>query len=453
MSLLKKEKTDLRLAIISDPHLGFTKHINPNYYGLGQQGDQDKWWEHALLWFKKRGIDALVVPGDMANACAYGAPGITSADCAKDEMKRLVKIFKKVFANTDAQLICIYGNHDNYAQKLEKLNGGEETPWEDAFGEPYSRVVRKYVKGYSFVGAHWGFEAEAKDIIKEEAEKNPNKPVFYIQHGEIKGTTCDTLNENLSSVGINNIKDYENVIAFFGHTHCPITDERTIWQSEEEGAPKCTVISSGTFNYGDSTGDLLRGENLQTKHALYLTVSDMKINVERLSFYTDEMLALAKGEKTKQNMKKCVRSAGADWKFTLGGEKLLDTKRRAANAKAPEFPENAEAGLARSDNFAVVFFPAALPLECDDDILHSYYVEAWEDESGELVSCGQINSEFHVDHSTNYFSPYYQVVIPDLKPDTAYTFKVYARDCFQKLSERPIIHKGKTLPKKRERLY
>jgi hypothetical protein len=162
---------------------------------------------------------------------------------------------------------------------------------------------------------------------------------------------------------------------------------------------------------------------------------------------------LAKGEKRRQCFKKCTESAGADWQFTLGGEKVLDIDRRAAFAKAPEFPESAVAGLSRSDDFAVVFFPAAIPLDVDNDLIHSYYAEAWDDETGELVSCGQISAEFHVDHSPKRYSPYYQIVLSGLKPDTAYTVKVFARDCYQKLSTRPIIHKGRTLKFKKDRLY
>ncbi len=450
---VKKSKPDLRIAIISDPHLGFTAHINPNYYGLGQQGSQELWFEYALRWFRKKGIDALVIPGDMANACSYGSSDLSSADCAVLEMAKLGKIFRNVFSGTSTQLVSIYGNHDNLAQPRERLNGGESSPWEEAFGEPYSHVFEKEVRGFKFICANWGYEAEAREYVKRAAEECPDKAVFYVQHGEIKGTTCDTHAPGISSVGIDNVRDYSNVIALFGHTHCPITDERTIWQSDEAGAPKCTVISCSTFNYGDSTGDLLRGENLMTKHALYLTIKDGEVKVERLSFYTEEMLALAKGEKTKQNFSECTRSAGADWCFSLLGERTLDLKRRTARAIAPEFPEGAVAGLARSDSFAVIFFPAAKPTECDDDILHSYYAEAYDDLTGELVSRGQINTEFHVDHSNDYFTPYYQIVMPNLKPDTAYTFKVWARDCYQKCSTRPIIHKGKTLPYKKERLY
>lgn len=447
MSEKTNKQPDLKIAIISDPHVGFTGHINPNYYGLGQPGDQDKWWEYALRWFKDRGVDVVVVPGDMANSCAYDRTDVTHTDCAIEEMARLGKIFREVFKDTDTQLFCVYGNHDALAQPYEILNGGDKTPWEDAFGEPYAHTAYKQVKGYSFVGAHWGREQDAKELLAREALKSPDKPVFYVQHGELKETTCDTYKACLNGgAGIENVRDFENVIALFGHTHYSITDERTIWQSADENAPKCTVISCSSFNYSDSKYELIRGENLKTKHALYLTVTGKDICVERLSFWTDEMLALAKGEKTEQIMSKCTRSAGADWRFTIGGEKVMDLKRREQLAFAPEFPEGAIAGLARSDTFVVISFPAALPLPCDNDILHSYYVEAWEDETNTLVSSNQINTEFHIDHSADHFSEYYQIVVPYLKPNTAYTFKVYARDCFQKLSTRPIIHKGRTLP-------
>ena len=441
----KKTKPDLRIAVMSDVHIGFTGHINPNYYGLSQPGDQDKWWEYALRWFKNKGVDVVVVPGDIANACAYGRTDITSADCAAEEMIRCNRIFNRVFEGEDTQFVCVYGNHDAKVQPWETYNGGDKTPWQDAFGVPYEPVFTKTVKGYSFIGVHWGQEANAKDAVAEAVKRTPDKPVFYIQHGELKNTTCDTYGRcQNGGAGIENIAEYENVIAMFGHTHWPITDERTIWQSADPAAPKCTVLSCSTMNYADYKDGLVQGENLETKHALYITVTGKEINVERLSFWTDEMLALAKGEKTEQTMHACTRSAGDDWHFTLGGEKAMDFERRAARSKAPEFPPTAVAGLSRSDTFVVVSFPAAIP-PAGSDILQSYYVEAWEEETNTLVSTGQTFTESHIDRTSDHFSPYYQVVIPNLKPNTAYTFKVYARNCFQKLSERPIIHKGKTM--------
>ena len=442
------KKFDLRLGIISDLHVGFIGHLCPNYYGLSQDpyGSQDKWVEYALRWYKKKGVDAIIVPGDIANACSYDDKTRTWGDYAKMEMARFGAIFQQVFAGTDTKLVAIYGNHDHFCQPREKVNGGEETPWQDAFGETYEHVFVKDVKGYTFVGANWGYEALAKDAVKNAVERSPEKPVFYIQHDVIKDTTCDSIGiERDTAVrGRENVIDYENVIALIGHTHCPITDERTIWQSADPQKGKCTVISCASFNYADSTGDFVRGENLMMKQGLYLTVSGKEINVERYSFFTDEMLALVKGEKRKQNYKKCVKSAGKAWEFSLGGEKVLDISSRAEKAVAPEFPKSAMAGLQTADTYAVVPFPSALPLDREDDIIHSYIVEAWEDESSLLVSTGEISTEFHVNHTGEYFSDYYQVVVGGLKPNTNYTFKVYARDCYGKRSLRPLVRKGKT---------
>ncbi len=446
---------DIRIAIISDPHLGFLGHGSPNYYGLGQPGDQSKWLEYALKYFKHRGIDAFVCPGDMANACAYRGvhDGMTGADRAVIEMADFGKVFKSVFGGTDTELVTIYGNHDNLCQHRERLNGGDSSPWEEAFGTPYTHINKKTVKGFTFIGANWGYEAEARAFIKEAAEADPDRAVFYIQHGEIKNTTCDTRVGNESSVGIDNIRDYDNVIALFGHTHCPITDERTVWQSAKDGDPRCTVISCGSFNYGYSPNELTRGEDLMTKHALYLTVTGKEVRIERLSFWTPEMLALAKGEKTEQDLGACTRSAGADWCFTVGGERVLDCERRAADTEAPEFPKGAMAGLARSNTAAVIFFPAAIPIERNDDMLHSYSVDVFLEETGELVTTVNISAENHVDHSNEHYTPYYQIVVTELEPDTKYIFKVYARNSFLKRSKTPIIHVGRTLAERRERFY
>ena len=158
----------LRAGIISDVHIGFTGHINPHYYGLGQGpvGDQDLWWEYSLRWFSHRGVDVIVVPGDMTNACDYSVPS-WSAPCSRREMERFCVIFRKVFAGTDTQLVTIYGNHDDFVQAEETANGGASTHWQDVFGEPYAPVVRKTVHGFAFVGAHWGHEAQAGPAVAE----------------------------------------------------------------------------------------------------------------------------------------------------------------------------------------------------------------------------------------------------------------------------------------------
>ncbi|MBQ9781758.1 MAG: metallophosphoesterase [Clostridia bacterium] len=452
-------KSDIRIGILSDVHLGFLGHINPNYYGYGQEpfGDHDLWFKNALKYFKKRGVDVIVIPGDMANACAYNDKEHPHEYYAEIENKRTGEIFREVFKGTRTKLFCIYGNHDLECLKQEKLLGGDKTIFQDSYGEPFKKVARKKVKGYTFIGGHWGLEKLCKNAVKKECLKNPNKPVIYVQHPCIKNTTHDIYknlhNPHVWDDGLDNVKDFTNVIALSGHTHAPITDERNIWQSKSEKDAKCTVISCGTLNYADSVGDLVRGENLLTKQGLYMTIKGNEVNVERLSFYTPNMLALAKGETDKINYSKCVKSCGKDWHFVVGGEKVYDLSTRKEKAVAPEFEKGAELGLGRSEKSVIVHFPKAKPLDCDDNILHSYYAVAIDELTGEVVSTGQVATEHHVDHTSDYFTPYYQILIEDLKPDTSYIFKVYARDCFQNLSKNPLVKKVKTLKEKRSRLY
>ena len=440
------QEHDLRVGIMSDVHIGFTGHLDPYYYGLGQVGSQDKWWEYSLRYFKNRGVDAIVLPGDMTNCCDYERLG-RELTISHDEMQRLYQIFQNVFEDTGVQLITIYGNHDGLLQKDETANGGTRDHWQEVFGEPYTATVVKSVKGYTFIGAHWGREAQAGPVLAKAAIEAEGRPVFYIQHPAIKNTTHGSSPErsvHIFEEGLNNVKDWENVIAFSGHEHCPITDERAIWQSVREGEAKCTSVACATMNYGCPDMAPVNGENLFTKHALYMTVKGCEVNFERISFWTEEMVALTEGRRTEQNFSLCTKSAGADWHFVVGGEKPYDFELRYRQAVAPEFPENAEAGIYCADTFAVVRFPAALPLEKDNDLVHSYCVEAVDSE-GKVVSTGWVSTEHHVDHTTDYYGPSYQVIVPGLKPDTEYTFYVYAMECYLKKSRFPLKITRRTL--------
>lgn len=440
------QKHDLRVGIMSDIHIGFTGHFDAHYYGLGQPGSQDKWWEYSLRWFKYKGVDAIVLPGDMTNCCDYERLG-RELSISREEMQRLYQIFREVFEDTEVQLVTIYGNHDKLLQEDEIANGGSRNHWQEVFGEPYSATVVKKIKGYTFIGAHWGREADAQYIVAKEATREEGRPVFYIQHPPIKNTTHGSRPEQSSYIfedGLNNVKEWENVIAFSGHEHCPITDERAIWQSAREGDAKCTSVACATMNYADPDIAPVNGENLFTKHALYMTVKGSEVNFERISFWTDEMLALVEGRSKVQNFNLCTKSAGADWHFVIGGEKPYDFELRYQQAVAPEFPPNAEAGIYRADTFAVVSFPAALPYDKDDDLIHSYYVEAV-DAEGKVVSTGCVNTEHHVDHTADHYGASYQVIVSGLQPDTEYTFYVYARECYLKKSRFPLKIKRRML--------
>ena len=182
----------LRVGLISDIHIGFNGHNDPTYFGhfgkIGYYGDrQKKWWRYTLLWFKNRGVDLILVPGDMSNACDYETWSREKGTMnSRAEIEELKFIFDEIFSGTSTELMCIYGNHDNRVQEQEKQSGGNSEHWQDIFKEPYNPVIKKEIGGYTFIGAHWGKEKLNEPFIEEACSKEKNKPVFYIQHDALK---------------------------------------------------------------------------------------------------------------------------------------------------------------------------------------------------------------------------------------------------------------------------
>ena len=433
----------LRVGILSDIHIGFNGHNDPAYFGhfgkIGYYGEMQKeWWRYTLCWFKNRGVDLILVPGDMSNACDYETWTREKGTLnSRKEIGELKAIFDEVFAGTSTELMCIYGNHDNRVQEQEKSKGGDSEHWLDVFGEEYSPVINKEFGGYTFIGAHWGNETLAEPIIEKACKENPGKPVFYIQHDAVYKTTPPVTKKEAEDPA--NVMDFENLVTFTGHTHSSLVNEATIWQPSEEGVPNCTTINCSTLNYGYMYGNPVNGENLRTKHGLYMTVSGNELNFERLSFWTDEMRALTEGKKTEQDFSLCTKSCGKDWHFKIG-EKVYDIKSRKAASVPAEFAKTAYMGISKRDTYATLFFPAA---EVKDNI-HSYLLEVY-DTDGNKVGENTVNSEHHIDASCEYYSDYYSIAIGGLKPATEYVFKVYARDWFFNKSEVPLVVKAKTL--------
>ena len=195
------------------------------------------------------------------------------------------------------------------------------------------------------------------------------------------------------------------------------------------------------MNYGHDGENPINGENLRTKHALYMTVSGNEINIERLSFWTDEMRALTEGKKSEQDFSLCTKSCGKDWHFKIG-EKVYDIKSRKAASVPAEFAKTAYMGINQKDTYATLYFPAA---EKKDNI-HSYVLEAY-DMDGNMVGENTVNTEHHIDASCEYYSDYYTLAVGGLKPATEYEFKVYARDWFFNKSKTPLVVKAKTMAK------
>ena len=154
----------LVLGVLSDIHIFDEKQVPV--------------FERALEFFRDRKADGVIIAGDMADR------GLV------DQLELVGKAWFKVFPENrrpDGQPIeklFVYGNHDvqghGYGDTPKKLAAkypdeatraahrivtDRKAVWERVFKEPWTGVYAKQVKGYTFIGSHWGYEKELESFL------------------------------------------------------------------------------------------------------------------------------------------------------------------------------------------------------------------------------------------------------------------------------------------------
>ena len=253
---------NLRFGVVSDIHI---THV-------GGDEEMSGWgnaltFRHALEWFRDQGVDAVVIAGDMADN------GVIA------QLEAVAETWRAVFPDDRApdgrrvERVFVYGNHDMgglpYASWWLGQKGvtdeaevrrriilpDPKSVWERVFGEPYEPVYRKTVRGYDFIGAHWmaqgckGKDEAFNDAVagfyaKAGRRFDPSLPFFHVQHPHPKDTCYGPWawgrDAGLTTAALS---EHPNAIAFSGHSHFSLTDERTVWQ----GA--FTSVGTGSLRY------------------------------------------------------------------------------------------------------------------------------------------------------------------------------------------------------------
>ena len=242
----------LRFGVMSDVH-------------IGGKPDAVETLEKALRWFASENVDAVLCPGDIAHSGLIG------------DLEKFAAAWYKVFPNgmrADGQkveLMISTGNHDvdawggrwnNFteeqmlAQRFCYKDNPEKT-WQRLFGQPWELIWRREVKGYTFIGSQWSsLKPPIEAYMTENAATfDPAKPFFYCQHEHPKGT-CHGAYSMGDDRGesVRALAPFPNAVAITGHSHCAISDERTVWQGAFTSiGAGCLHEGAGGFDYDNVT--------------------------------------------------------------------------------------------------------------------------------------------------------------------------------------------------------
>jgi len=335
----------LRVGVLSDIHIvNWAENYSSN-------AGSSAMFEKALTYFRGQGVDAVVIAGDMADN------GLES------QLMQLGDAWRKVFPGGlrpdggKVEKVFVTGNHDlegwkyGYAKKLgvkkdthayDILSLHMAESWKRVFDEDYAPMYVKDVKGYKFVGVHFNeFEkkgAVAAFLEAHRAELAGTKPFFYTQHYHPRATCSAPWvwgQDNGESTAA--LKAFPNAVAFTGHSHTPLTDDRTLWRGD------FTSIGTGSLRYlipfgGRENSRIFGARDVSTQqmpflkcadghHGQLMTVYDDRIVLERRDFEND-------------------LPAGPDWVVPLPASAETFAA-RAEKTVAPEFTRGATVTVKR----------------------------------------------------------------------------------------------------------
>ena len=266
----------------------------------------------ALEYFRDRKVDAVVVAGDLSD---WGL---------KSGLKYVADAWYSVFPNDRApdgrkveKLFCT-GNHDydgywygdmtldmhvqGYSEDEALSALGMKQCWEEVFHEPFAPVRRRTVKGYDFISAEWkegkGWNEEANAWFDSNGGTlDPKKPFFFFTHYPLGNTTsCSRRDGRNNYPEITAFRKMPNAVAFSGHCHWTLNDERSIGQGEYTAiaVPSMSYSSmpSGYENGSDnrkgtanrSMKRLPSRDYLKEAQGFVVSVFDDRMEVERRDF-------------------------------------------------------------------------------------------------------------------------------------------------------------------------
>ena len=438
----------LKLGVLSDIH-------------LKEPGDETTFIK-ALEYYRDHGAEAVLIAGDFADGGrVYQA-------------KMLADAWFRIFPNDRApdgrkvERLFIYGNHcvtgwtwgkpyDGRPEAARREAIGFEDNrariWEECFHEEFRPIWMKTVKGIPVIGAHWeerGGGNQIEEYLKTHGKEiDPALPFIYTQHDHPKDTCFGRWAwGHDDGRATRALSPFPNAIAFSGHSHYTLVDERSVWQ----GA--FTSINTASLKYAST--DYAMRENMSGnrygyqgegrrhcmptldtndgREGMLVSVFDDHLAIERREFVYD-------------------RSLGDDWVVPLAASepRPFSYAVRAAKRSAPVFAAGAEVAVKvtppkdeRDFTHIELSFPSAA--EVDRCRVSEYEITAvLVEDDFELVQVQRrmLAPDFYLPRGKLADKVAFTFAASDLQVKGNFRFEVRALECFGKKGDKitsPLVN-------------
>jgi len=347
-----------------------------------------------------KNLDALYVVGDFATSGS--------------EIQ--MKAFKETIDNNikpGTEVTLTLASHE-----FSQANGGEE-----AALERFDRIfnmppdTHKVINGFHFIGitttngcrfSDEKIEYAAKSL-REAANDDPKKPIFFFQHPHITNTVYGSILWGEDEL-IPTLVNYPQVIDFSGHSHAPINDPRSIHQKH------FTSVGTGTLYYFElDEFDKIYGTIPPDKEeaAQMLIVEADKDN--RVRIYTYDVLT--------ENF------FAPPWEIDepSNPESFKYTDKRYVTAKAPYFPAGSKLDVNDiTDTGCSITFTQAE----DEPYVNGYDIYVYRKADKVLRRKICVWSHYYLYNMPETVTQ----LIDDLESNTEYEIKVYANSFWKTVS-------------------
>ncbi len=383
--------------------------------------------------------DAIVFAGDLINDSSYiaGRPNL-KADHAvvkqliQDNLKRL---------KMDTRIQMVTGNHDAGHNAMLEYYTGDAAAW---FPADSNGDYALEIEGYPFVIVNSQYSASThKTFLNNTLSKytDTSKPIFFFMHIPMINTVGFATNKGNSGFDTL-LKDYPNLLAFTGHTHFDMQDDRSIWQKDFTAlntGSSSYIESPGTFwahtgqNYGDEVGERFE---MPVTQAYFVEVFDDRVELDRVAMNAD----WGDVKKTSYSAAPPYHNTGVvigePWIVDLKADKTAmkeSFRYTGSRGTAPAFAQDAKAVLETVGEEGRVTFPQAANVR-----KVSYYEIRTKDPAGNTAGTMKVMPE-------NVYSPVPKTLTYPLKGEmeegVPLTAEITAVDAFGKKSA-PLAAEG-----------